>query len=458
MTPRDCDVVVIGLGPGGEEVAERLAERGLDVVGIERELVGGECPYWGCIPTKMMVRATTLITEGRRVNGSAGSAEVHPDISPVAARIRAEATDNWDDRVAVERFVKLGGHFVRGDAHLDGRGRVVVGTDTYSARLGVVVATGSAAVIPPVPGLSEVDYWTNREAVKAERVPESLVVLGGGAIGLEMSQMFRRFGSRVAVVEGSPRVLPYEEPEACSVLDRVLRADGIELHLGVHATGVRAGGEGVVVEIDDGTEVTAERLLVATGRRPRTQGIGLETVGLDPAARALEVDTRMRAADGVWAVGDVTGRGLFTHLAVYQAEIAIADIQGLPAREADYRALARVTFTDPEVGSAGMTEKAARDSGLRVRTGVAQVPRTSRGWIHGPGGDGVIKLVEDADRGVLVGATSVGPWGGEVLSLLALAVHAAVPTSTLRGMHFAFPTFHRGVRDALVDLETRPPA
>ena len=456
MTAHDCDVVVMGLGPGGEEVAGRLAEHGLDVVGVERELVGGECPYWGCIPTKMMVRATTLLTEGRRIAGVAGSAEVHPDFAPVAARIRREATDSWDDKVAVERLEKAGARFVRGDARLHGPGRVVVGDDTYTARRGVVVATGSAPLIPPVDGLREVDYWTNREAVKTEQVPPSLVVLGGGSIGLELCQMFRRYGSRVSVVEGSARVLPYEEPEACEVLDRALRADGVELHLGVHARAVRRGGEGVVVEIDDGTSVTAEQVLVATGRRARVQDIGLDSVGLDPSARALAVDPRMRAGERLWGVGDVTGLGMFTHLAIYQAEIAVADILGRPTREADYRAMARVTFTDPEVGSAGHTESAAREKGLRVRTGAAQVQRSSRGWIHGPGGEGVIKLVEDADRGVLVGVTSVGPWGGEVQSMLTLAVHAEVPTSTLRGMHFAFPTFHRGVLDALKDLESKP--
>jgi pyruvate/2-oxoglutarate dehydrogenase complex dihydrolipoamide dehydrogenase (E3) component len=213
----------------------------------------------------------------------------------------------------------------------------------------------------------------------------------------------------------------------------------------------RADGT-VTVTLDDGTQVRASELLVSVGRRARVAEVGLESVGLDPTATAIEVDEWMRAADGIWAVGDVTGVGPFTHMAMYQAEIAVGDILGRRGQPADYRGLSRVTFTDPEVGSVGLTERAAREAGRTVRTGLVQVPRTSRGWIHGPGGDGMIKLVEDVEEGVLVGATSCGPWGGEVLSMLTLAVHARVPVTTLRTMVYAYPTFHRGVLDALKDL------
>lgn len=449
----EVDVVVIGLGPGGEEVAGRLADAGLAVVGVEAHLVGGECPYYGCVPSKMMVRASDLLAEARRVQGVAGDAAVTPDFGPVARRIRDQATDNWDDRVAVERFEKRGGRFVRGRGVLDGPGRVRVGDRTFAARRGVVVATGTSPAVPPIPGLADVPYWTNRDAVKAERAPVSLVVLGGGAIGVELGQAFARFGSRVTLIEAMDRVLAAEEPEASGVVAGVLRAEGIDVRTGRKAVRVAADGATLVVHTDDGGEVRGERLLVATGRRTNLAGLGLGSVGLDDGARTVPVDARQRAGEKLWAVGDITGHGLFTHVAVYQARIAVADILGRDGPRADYRALAWVTFTDPEVGRVGMSEAQARAARRSVRTGAAEVRASSRGSIHGPGNAGFIKLVADADRGVLVGATSVGPWGGEVLAMLTLAVHAETPIATLRTMHYAFPTFHRGMLDALAALD-----
>ncbi len=454
MTEKTVDVVVVGMGPGGEEAAGRLAEAGLDVAGVESELVGGECPYWGCVPSKMMIRGATLLTEARRSDPYAGRTTVEPDLRPVARRIRAEATDTWDDTVAADRFTGKGGTLVRGSARLDGPGRVVVGDDTYVASRGVVVATGSAPVIPPIEGLAGTRYWTNREAIATESVPESLVVLGGGAIGAELAQVFARYGAAVTVVEAADGLLPPEEPEAGRVVQQALEEDGATVRLGARAVHVSRAGDGddggeVVVRLEDGSEVRAAELLVSVGRRARVDEIGLETVGLDPAGRALEVDDRMRAGDRLWGVGDVTGVGPFTHMAMYQADIAVREILGQGGPSADYRGLARVTFTDPEVGSVGLTERAAREQGLSVRTGTTQVSSSARGWIHGPGNAGFITLVEDADQGVLVGATSVGPWGGEVLSMLTLAVHARVPVDTLRTMIYAYPTFHRGVQDAV---------
>ena len=446
------DVVVIGLGPAGEEVASRLADAGLTVLGIERDLVGGECPYWGCIPSKMMVRGAETLAEARLVNQLAGAAQVQPDYAPVAHRIRAEATDNWDDTVAVRRFEKRGGRFIRGQATLVGLRRVRVGETVFTASMGVVLATGSAPVRPPIPGLAEAGYWTNREALEATEPPRSLIVLGGGAIGLELSQAFSRFGSAVTVVEGADRLVPVEEPEASAVIAAVLKAEGLTLHTGQRAVAVSRSGGRTTVELDNGDTVEGDQLLVAVGRRPNLRGTGLASVGLDESAHAVTVDDRMRAADGLWAIGDVTGVGAYTHLAVYQARIAADDILGVPGYAADYIALPRVTFTDPEIGSVGRSEADARAAGLDVRTGCAPVSTSSRGFIHGPGNDGLIKLVCDADRGVLVGATSVGPRGGEVLSMLTLAVHARLPVTTLRQMIYAYPTFHRGVLDALADL------
>ena len=451
---READVVVIGMGPGGEEVAGSLAEAGLAVIGVERELLGGECPYWGCVPSKMIIRGADLIEETHRVNGVSGNATVMPDWSPVATRIRKEATDSWDDKVAVDRFVGKGGTFVRGSAKLQDNKHVVVGDDLITVDQAIVIATGTAPVIPPIPGLAEVPYWTNREAIAAETLPQSLIVLGGGAIGLELAQAFSRFGVTITVVEGADRLVPLEEPESSSAIEKVLGDEGLKICTGVTAQSVSGDENSISVGLSDGTTVTAEKLLVAVGRRPRVKELGLESAGIDENARAVEVDAQMRAADGLWAVGDCTGKGAFTHMAMYQARIATANILGKPIADAQYHAVPRVTFTDPEIGSVGMTEQQARDAGLPVHIGMSQVSSSARGWIHGPGNAGHIKLVEDTDAGVLVGATSMGPWGGEVLSMLAVAVHAKVPTQTLREMIYAYPTFHRGVEDALRDLDS----
>jgi len=449
-----ADVVVIGMGIGGEAVAGRLAEAGLTIVGIDARLVGGECPYWGCVPSKMMIRAGNALAEARRVSALAGQATVVPDYAPVAARIRAEATDDWDDRVAVERFEAKGGRFVRGTGRLDGPGRVRVHDTTFVADRGVVLAGGTVPTIPPIPGLDGLDYWTNREAIEAKELPASLVVLGGGAIGLELAQVFARFGVAVTVVETEERLLPMEEPEAGAVVADALRDEGLDVRTGVRARFADAEGADVVVGLEDGALLRAERLLVATGRRADLSALRVGTVGLDERAPAIAVDERMRVegAERLWAVGDVTGKGAFTHVAAYQADIAAAEILGEDPRPADYRAVPRVTFTDPEVGSVGLGEAAARAARMRVRVGTAQTPSSARGWIHKVGNEGLVKLVEDTDRGVLVGATAVGPHGGEVLGMLTLAVHAAVRTEELRRMIYAYPPFHRAVEDALRDL------
>lgn len=453
----EVDVVVIGLGPGGEHVAASLAKSGLSVVGVDRRLVGGECPYFGCIPSKMMIRAADALAEGRRISALAGSADVRPDWTPVADRIRDEATDDWDDRVAVERLEAAGARFVRGHARLAGPGRVVVTTDDgeqeISVRRGVVLNTGTEPAVPPIDGLAGTPYWTNRDVVQIRELPSSLVVLGGGAIGCELAQAFSRFGVEVSVVEAGPRILGPEEPEASAVVAEALAAEGIAVRAGVGVTGVTHEGA-FAIGLADGSSIAAQALLVAAGRRTNLADIGLDTVGGDPSARAVEVDERMRVTgvEGVWAIGDITGKGAFTHMSMYQANVAIRDLTGEDGPWADYRAVSRATFTDPEVGSVGMTEKQARDAGIRVGVGVAKLPESSRGWLHKVGNDGLIKVVADLDRGVLVGATAVGPAGGEMIGMLVTAVHAEVSLDVLRGMHFAYPTFHRAIETALSDI------
>ncbi|MFB4308281.1 dihydrolipoyl dehydrogenase family protein [Actinomadura sp. GTD37] len=444
------DVAVVGLGPGGEFAAGALAEAGLDVVGIEAELVGGECPYWGCIPSKMMIRAGNVLAEAGRVPRLAGAGKAVPDWSRVADRVRAEATGGWDDRTAAGRLEAKGVRLVRGTARLAGPHRATVGDRTFQARRGIVLAAGSRPRVPPIPGLAATPYWTNRDAIAAEEVPASMLVLGGGAIGVELAQVFARFGCAVTILEGQDRPLAHEEPEAGELAARVLRADGVTVRTGVRA--VEIGHDGTTFEalLGGGLEpLRAERLLVATGRQNDLAALAVDTVGIDPAAPALRTDGQMRAGEGLWAVGDITGHGAFTHVAMYEARIAVRDILGSPGPDADYRALPRVTFTDPEIAAVGLTERQARDQGTRVRTGLAPIASSARGLIHGPGNAGFVKLVEDADRGVLVGATSAGPAGGEVLYGLNVAVHTEVPTGRLKHMIYTYPTFHRTVEAAL---------
>ena len=424
----EYEVIVLGLGPGGEEVAERLAEAGRRVLGIEAHLTGGECPYYGCIPSKMIVRAAGTLAEAGRIEQLAGTATVEPDYRKPARRIRDEATDDWNDQVAVDRLRKLGGHFVRGFGRLagrdaQGRPRVALGDRTFVADR-LVIATGTAPVLPPISGLAELagdqlspdgPVWTNREVLQIRQAPESLVVIGGGAVGCELAQGLARFGVRVTQLETGRA-----DPGARGAGGRRGGQPGLRTrgHRAAHRRADRTGrpdAAGVRVELADGRSFSAERLLVAAGRRGHLPELALDSVGLDPQAKTLQVDEHMQVADRIYAVGDVTGRGLFTHVAVWQARVLIAHLLDRPEPYGGYHGLAWVTFTDPEVGRVGMSEQQARDAGIEVAVGKSDIAANTRGWIHGPGNDGFVKLVADRSAGVLVGATVVSPAGGEIL-------------------------------------------
>ena len=445
-----CDVVVLGLGPGGQELATELAEAGLDTVGVEMHLVGGECPFYGCTPSKLMIRAADHVAMVHRADHLAGPATVEPDWSRPATRITEEATKGWTDDANAKAVQEAGVRLVRGHGRLVAPGVVQVEGVEYEASRGVVLNTGTEPLVLPIDGLADTPYWTNRDVVQVTDLPRSLVVLGGGPIGCELAQAIARFGVDVTVIEAGDRLLAVEEPGSSELLTRIFEAEGITVHTGVEVDRVEHDGTFVLTAGD--LRVEAERLLVAAGRSNNLRDVGLETVGLDPAAATVETDERMRAGDKLWAIGDITGHGRFTHVSSYQAEVARADILGEDGPLADYRAVSRVTFTDPEIGSVGLTEEQAREQGLDVRSGSADISGSARGWLDGDGNQGHIKLVADAGTGLLVGATAMGPTGGDLVALLALAIHAEVPPSVVRRMHFAFPTYHGSVMTALDDL------
>jgi len=462
MSAHEVDLVVIGTGPGGEALATGAAKAGLTVVAVDKHLVGGECPYYGCIPTKMMVRGSDVVAEVRRAAAVAGEATITPSWAAVHRRIDDEATTHWDDTIAVDRLKDAGATVHHGVGRLAGPGRVEVTTAdgeviTYTTSRGVVLNPGTRPAIPPVEGLADTPYWTNRDAVRLAELPGSVVVVGGGPIGCEMAQVFSRFGVRVTIVQHGPRLVPGDEPEASDLLERVFVQEGIRVLTGVELQRATYADGAFTLALDSGEELGADKVLVAAGRIPNLDDLGLETVGLDPTARTLHVDDRLRVQDGaaqdrLWAIGDVTGKGAFTHVSMYQSAIALRDVLRQEGPAARYHAVPHATFTDPEIGGVGLTERQARDAGLTVRTGSTKLEESSRGFTHGPGGHGLIKVVEDADRGVLVGATAMGPAGGEILGFLAVAVHAEVPIDTLRTMIYAYPTFHRAIESALADL------
>jgi pyruvate/2-oxoglutarate dehydrogenase complex dihydrolipoamide dehydrogenase (E3) component len=451
--PQEFDVVCLGGGVAGEAIAGGLEKSGLTLAVVERELVGGECPYWGCIPSKTLLRSgETLEEAGRARTLAASRVEWELDFPKVSKRVYWMARDLDDTRPAAA-MEATGAKLIRGVGKLLDSRTVEVGGERLVAKQAVVVANGGTAAIPPIPGLDTVEFWTNRQATLPRELPSSLVILGGGAIGVELGQAFARFGSRVTVVEAGPRFLGAEEPEAGTALRPHLEADGITVLVGDACVGIEKKNGGVRLNLKSGTVVEADRLLVATGRKPNSDAWA--DAGLPRTDRGwLKVDpSTLEASAGIYGAGDITGLGGFTHLAYYHGQVVARRLRGEDAR-ADHTAVPRVTFTDPEVASVGVSEAAARERGVDVVTASTDPGDAARGYIHDFHG-GTLKLVGDRDRGVLIGATLVTPRAGEILGELVLAVKAGTPVRMLADVIHPFPAFNRVLGGVIQDLAGR---
>jgi pyruvate/2-oxoglutarate dehydrogenase complex dihydrolipoamide dehydrogenase (E3) component len=449
----EFDVIVIGAGPAGENAAGRAGAGGLSTALVERELIGGECSYWGCIPSKTLIRPGDVIAAACRVPGAAEAVTGPIDVQAALAQ-RDYQTSNWDDSGQVPWLEESHIALFRGTARLAGPRTVEVidpagAVQVLTAARAVVLATGTKAFMPPIPGLADVQAWTNREVTAMKDVPRRLIVLGGGAVGAEMAQAVKRLGAEeVTVVEGADRMLAREEPFAAEEVAKAFATEGITLRTGTLVTAARRTPEGAVqVTLDGGQTLTADELLVAVGRRPATADLGLETVGLTPG-RPVEVDERLLATgidqagdEWLYAVGDCNGVALLTHMGKYQARIAADVILGRPITDRSSRdCVPRVTFTDPQVCAVGLTEAQARERGYAVRVVTTSTGGVAGAYTSGNGIAGTSQLVIDTDREVIVGATFTGPGVSELLHSATIAIVGQVPLPDLWHAVPSFPT------------------
>ncbi|MFI7579296.1 FAD-dependent oxidoreductase [Kocuria kalidii] len=443
------DVAVLGMGPGGEVAAGRLLAAGKRVAVLEQELIGGECAYWACVPSKTVLRPVEARTGVRRAAGTSGAELDWTD----AREHRDVMARGLDDSAQAESYTDQGATVIRGAARVTGPGRIRAGGREITAEH-IVLATGSEAVVPPIEGIETVTAWTNRETYTTRDLPGRAVVVGGGAVGVETATFLAGYGVRVTLVHRGRRLLDREDPRVGELLQGHLAEAGVDVRLESSATGARRAGEDSVLDLDDGTEVAADVVVFGTGRRPRTRGLGCEEAGarLGEHGEVL-VDEHCRAAQNLWAIGDVTGVMPYTHVAKYQGRIAADAILGRP-RPAGYEGIPRVVFADPEIAAAGLTGEQADQRGIRTAAVELDLAQSlARPWTYEREPRGHLGLLADADRKVLVGAWAVGPMAGEWIHQASLAIRTQLPLDVLRDQVAQFPTYHEAYLAALDELD-----
>ncbi|MCG7422998.1 NAD(P)/FAD-dependent oxidoreductase [Micrococcus porci] len=451
------DVAVLGLGPGGEVAADRLLKAGKNVVVFERELIGGECAYWACIPSKTVLRPPEARTEVQRAAGVSG-AELD---WAATAKYRDYMIRNLDDQAQVDGYIKEGAVVIKDEARITGPGRIQAGDREITAE-NIIIATGSDAVIPPLDGIDQITAWTNRETYTTSTLPERAVIIGGSAVGVETATFLARFGVAITLIHCGERLLDREGPRVGELAHQYLQEAGIDIRLATSAVQARREGADSIIKLqtrdgDPAGEVAADVVIFGTGRTPRTEGLGFEHAGVTLGDHGeIQIDDHCRAGENTWAIGDVTGIMPFTHVAKYQGRIAADAILGRP-HPATYDGIPRVVFTDPEIAGAGLTQEQATKQGIRtIATELDLADAIARPWTYEQDPRGHLGLLADADRKILIGAWAVGPMAGEWIHHASLAIRTQLPIDTLLDQVAQFPTYHEAYQVALEQLDLTP--